>query len=281
MGYRIKTVSEMIHVPRNTLLAWERRYQVVSPARQDNGYREYSEADVTRLREVKRLIDEGYKVSEAISMLQVRDQQQRSRSNPPALQRDQRDLLDALLRYDRATADNIARRLHAISFRQQIDAVYFPMLRTVGEGWCNGEISIAQEHYVSAYCRERLVAMLLSLECGPQNGPLVICAGYPTEQHDLSLVALSVMLAMRGKRILFLGANVPANELERLIREQQPSMTCVSVMMPRPVDELRAFAETIGAAATSRVIIGGRGLPAPSALPDISNVEWHQDMNFT
>lgn len=280
MGYRIKTVSEMLHVPRNTLLAWERRYQVVSPARQDNGYREYSEADVTRLREVKRLIDEGYKVSEAISMLKVRDQQQAPPS-PPALESAQRELLEALIRFDRAAADEIARRLHAVSFRQQIDTVYFPMLRHVGEGWSNGDISIAQEHYVSAYCRERMVAMLLSLECGPQNGPLVICAGYPTEQHDLSLIALSVLLAMRGKRILFLGANVPAEELQRLVREQNPSMTCVSVMMPRPVDELRAFAETIGSVATGRVVIGGRGLPPASALPKIPQVEWHADMNFT
>lgn len=279
MGYRIKTVADMLRIPRNTLLAWERRYKVVSPARQDNGYREYSEADVTRLREVKRLIEEGYKVSEAISMLQIRTPPDVQGDDLPTLQRIQRELLDALLRYDRSGADLVARRMNAISFRQQIDMVFFPMLREVGEGWCNGEISIAQEHYVSAYCRERLVAMLLSLECGPRNGPLVICAGFPGERHDLSLIALSVYLAMRGKRILFLGADVPQEELRKLIIQQSPELTCVSTLVPRSVEELRTFVSALSEPGIGRVILGGSGLPPSHTLPRIPGVEWHHSFD--
>ena len=280
MGYRIKTVSEMLRVPRNTLLAWERRYQVVSPARQDNGYREYSESDVTRLREVKRLIDDGYKVSEAISMLRVREQRtHRQQAAQPILQSVCDELLSALLRYDRATADEITRRMHAISFRQQIESIYFPMLRAVGEGWCSGDVSIAQEHYVSAFCRERMLAMLLSLECGPLHGPLVICAGFPGERHDLSLVALAVLLAMRGKRILFLGADVPLEELQRLNGEKAPEMTCISVMMPRPVSEIASFAAGLSGSSAGRVVIGGRGLPPAGVLPVLPSVEWHHTMD--
>lgn len=69
MGYRIKTVSSLTGVPRSTLLAWERRYGVVEPSRQDNGYREYSDADVACLQALKGLLDDGYKVSEAISLI--------------------------------------------------------------------------------------------------------------------------------------------------------------------------------------------------------------------
>jgi DNA-binding transcriptional MerR regulator len=280
MGYRIKTVSEMLHIPRNTLLAWERRYQVVCPARQENGYREYSESDVTRLRDVKRLIDEGYKVSEAISMLQVRDRRPApARDELPTLKRIQIELLESLLRFDRANADEVLQRTNAVSFRQQIEAVFFPMLREVGEGWCNGEVSIAQEHYISAYCRERMVAMLLSLECGPRYGPLVICAGFPGERHDLSLIALSVLLAMRGKRILFLGADVPCEDLQVLVKQQNPDMTCVSTMMPRTPEQLRKFATGLSSAGKGRVVLGGRGLPPKGDLPIIPNVEWHHSMD--
>lgn len=69
MGYRIKTVSEMTGIQRATLLAWERRYRLVSPTRHSNGYREYSEQDLARLLALKRLLDRGYKVSEAISLM--------------------------------------------------------------------------------------------------------------------------------------------------------------------------------------------------------------------
>ncbi|MEL6343407.1 MAG: MerR family transcriptional regulator [Myxococcota bacterium] len=278
MGYRIKTVSDMLGVPRNTLLAWERRYSLVTPARQSNGYREYSEADVTKLREVKRLIDEGHKVSEAISMLQISAQRAALRDvDQPVLSHISEQLMSALLTYDRTMADRLVQRLSAVSYRQQIEDVYFPMLRAVGEGWCNGEISITQEHYISGFCREQLVAMLLSMECGPRHGPLAVCAGYPGERHDMGLLALAVLLALRGKRILFLGADVPLEELCTLVAEQNPEMTCVSVMMPHNPDELASFARRLNEVSPNRVVIGGRGLPAD--LPKIMGVEWHRTMD--
>jgi len=75
MGYRIKTVSELTGVPRNTLLAWERRYGLVTPSRQDNGYREYSDRDVACLQSVKQLMDQGFKVSEAVDHIKMIQQQ--------------------------------------------------------------------------------------------------------------------------------------------------------------------------------------------------------------
>jgi DNA-binding transcriptional MerR regulator len=70
MGYRIKTIAELTGISRATLLAWERRYSIVEPSRQDNGYREYSDNDLACLQSVKLLMDKGYKVSEAISLIQ-------------------------------------------------------------------------------------------------------------------------------------------------------------------------------------------------------------------
>ena len=69
MAYRIKTVARLTGIPRNTLLAWERRYDLVEPTRASNGYREYSDQDVAMLTTVRRLLDEGYKISEAVSLV--------------------------------------------------------------------------------------------------------------------------------------------------------------------------------------------------------------------
>lgn len=69
MTYRIKTVSRLTGIPRNTLLAWERRYDLIEPARSDNGYREYSDVEVATLTSVKELIDQGYRISEAVELV--------------------------------------------------------------------------------------------------------------------------------------------------------------------------------------------------------------------
>ncbi|MCK6523120.1 MerR family transcriptional regulator [Myxococcota bacterium] len=87
MGYRIKTVAELTGISRATLLAWERRYCIVEPSRQDNGYREYSDNDLACLQSVKLLMDKGYKVSEAISLIQEAQKtvQSQTRNSSPGV----------------------------------------------------------------------------------------------------------------------------------------------------------------------------------------------------
>ena len=76
MKFQIKTVARMTGIPRNTLLAWERRYAVVEPARAPNGYRLYTESDVDQLRTIKTLTTNGFKVSEALDLIRSGDSQQ-------------------------------------------------------------------------------------------------------------------------------------------------------------------------------------------------------------
>ena len=54
MAYQIKDVADLTGIPRNTLIAWERRYDVVKPVRAENGYRYYSDEDLKTLLRVKR-----------------------------------------------------------------------------------------------------------------------------------------------------------------------------------------------------------------------------------
>ena len=63
-GYRIKTVSRMAGMSPELLRAWERRHGVVTPQRTTGGYREYSEAEVERLRLLALLASRGYSIGE-------------------------------------------------------------------------------------------------------------------------------------------------------------------------------------------------------------------------
>ncbi len=279
MGYRIKTVAEFTGIPRNTLLAWERRYEVVKPERQSNGYREYSDDDVNVLVEVKRLVDDGHKVSEAISLLRKKKESAQvgatsEQLGPRPVLRELREQLFArLVRYDRAGADRLTHRLRAYPFQQLINELYFPILTKVGDGWEHGRISITQEHYVSQFVREQLVTMLLAVESGPPGGPAVICAGFPADPHDLAILGLAVQLAMQGRRVTLLGANVPTEDICNLVRARRPDMVCISVIQPREVEQVVPYAEALrkAAPAACRVVIGGSGLP--HHLPEISGVE--------
>jgi DNA-binding transcriptional MerR regulator len=278
MGYRIKTVSELLSVPRNTLLAWERRYGLVEPSRLDNGYREYSDRDVETLRALKQLVDSGYKVGEAVSLLQERrDAVSRAQLAEPhdTLAGLRTALKDALLRFDRAQAVQLADSLATRPYTDRLHRVYFPVLREIGEEWAAGRATVSQEHYVSGFARERMMGMLMALGSGPPEGPIAVCAGFPGDRHELGLMGIAIELALRGHRIVWLGADVPLSELQALATERRPALVCVSAIQPRAVEAILAFARELRASLprTTRVAIGGGAVDAASMLP-VDGVIW-------
>jgi len=271
MGYRIKTISDLLGIPRNTLLAWERRYSIVKPVRQPNGYREYSDADLSRLKAVKHFLDLGHRISEAISLSE-------NMPTDPLAAQDVEDpvelrveLLEMLIQLDRAGADRRLRKVAGMSFARRIDTIFTPILRQTGDLWEAGKLTVAQEHYISSFCRAHLTAMLLSLEHGPENGPVVVCASWSEDQHDLALLSVAIKLALRGFHIVFLGARTPRADLITLCQQRPPSKICLSVTVPITADELVVAATELTGLGCP-VVIGGQGLPA--ALPVIDGVRW-------
>tara|TARA_R110002096_G_scaffold5175_14_gene24232 strand:- start:2102 stop:3097 length:996 start_codon:yes stop_codon:yes gene_type:complete len=66
--FKIGAVSRITQIPVDTLRAWERRYQVVSPQRTGSAARLYSSDDVERLKLIKRLIGSGHAISSVANL---------------------------------------------------------------------------------------------------------------------------------------------------------------------------------------------------------------------
>ena len=263
MSYRIKSVATLTGIAATTLRAWERRYDLVSPRRTDSGYRVYSEEDVATLTQVKALVDRGYKVGEAIEMVR--------RGTPPLPPADiaseelssiGEELLGRLLEMDRSGAMQIYDRLAALPYDRQLDEVLLPMLREVGERWHRGDATVAQEHFTSVFARGRLVGMLESLSDGGRRGREVVCAGMPGEVHEMGLMSAAIHLAMRGWRVVYLGMDVPLDDLRGVVRSREPQLLCSSVMLRRPADECLEMARTLREMSPhgTLVVLGGAGL---------------------
>jgi len=64
--YTIKVVSERTGVKPVTLRAWERRYDLIDPDRQDNNYRLYSERDIEIIRWIAHRLENDLTISNAV-----------------------------------------------------------------------------------------------------------------------------------------------------------------------------------------------------------------------
>jgi DNA-binding transcriptional MerR regulator len=269
MGYRVKTVSAMTGIPRGTLLAWERRYDILEPDRSPSGYREYSDADVAVFKRMKTLVDEGYSASEAVGIIKA--DAAAGSSQPPEVRAalyDAGDVVEAILRalldFDRAAADRLVPRLGQVAFTVAIDDVFLPVLDRLGQRWERGEITIAQEHYVSGFCREHLLAMYHGLAGGPAKGITVACATPPGERHELGLLVLALRLALAGHRAIWLGADLPVPDLCAYLALHQPRFVCLSFTRVVSKDTVVNFARAVraGAPPATEIVLGGSGLAA-------------------
>jgi hypothetical protein len=203
-------------------------------------------------------VDTGHPVSEAIALTRPVDAPVNDDRVQDGGLRDR--LLAGLVRWDRTAVDRLAPELSVLPFARALDDVYLPILRTVGDEWAAGRISVAQEHYASAWVREQMLAMFHALGSGPQSGPRVVCAMAPGELHELGLLAVSIKLALQGFRVIWLGADLPIDDLVEAVRDARPRLVCLSVMMPTATDVVLSHGRRISAASEDAIVaVGGAG----------------------
>jgi DNA-binding transcriptional MerR regulator len=293
--YRIRTVAEMTGIPRNTLIAWERRYGVVRPTRHENGYRSYSDDDVSRLLRIKNAQAAGLKLSEAVALLEAREasaaqtyltvpvvQPQPLPTAEQLLARLKDDLVHCLIQYDKEGANRIIAQLAPLPFSQRLAAVYFPALRDIGDRWERGDISVVQEHYGSSVLRAHFASLPVNVGPSSSRAPHAACTTFPEDLHELSALALSIQLSLDGHRVSYLGPNLPAREVAKFVRQLAPRLVCVPVVLPVSAEALQSYADVVAPSLppAGLLVIGGRSVAGltVSHHPNVSlRTEWGVD----
>src|SRR2546421_3621117 len=73
--FNTKAVVQQTGITAPTLRAWERRYTILSPERGQNDYRLYSERDIAIIRWLKKRLDAGMAISQAIALFRHLEQE--------------------------------------------------------------------------------------------------------------------------------------------------------------------------------------------------------------
>ncbi len=246
--YRIAVVAELTGVPEPTLRAWERRYEIPTPRRTSSGYRLYGEREVDQVRRMRALCESGISAAEAAKIVARERRSPAPRRDDDAFGSATKALLDAVSRFDELALEREARRLTFLGPAiPVIDGVIVPTLRTVGELWERGELSIAQEHLVA----QRLGTVLRDfLRLAPGGERAVVVGCFADEQHELGALSIAVRLATWGFRPAFLGARTPADAIGRAVRAIAPAAVFLSANLAPERERARelvgAYAAAIG-----------------------------------
>lgn len=236
--YPIRAVARLTGLPLDTLRAWERRYRAVEPTRGPRG-RLYSESHVHRLRRLRELVERGHAIGQ-VAGLSDADLQKllatdrgsipaRGGKSSQASEEMITSLVDSIERFDYAAADRELSRLAVLlAPRDLIYRVALPLMRRVGENWHQGTLSVAQEHMTSALLRN-LLGGLLRLYSEGVPAARILFATPAGEHHDFGLLTAAMLAASRGIGVIYLGPNLPAEEIARAVRQVTPTAVLIGV----------------------------------------------------
>jgi len=229
--YSVTAASRMSGVPPETLRAWERRYEVVQPHRDDRGRRVYAVEDVERLRMLRRGTDLGHPISRLVALDEnelrhIGAQCPASEEQAPGSALVTR-LLDAVSRYRSDECDEIlGRAATLLPPVELLDDVLSPAMRGTREAWHRGEITTAQERLLCTSAR-RTFAALIATYRRRADGPVIVLATLPGEHQDIGLMVTALLAATRGCDCIDLGADVSVGDIVAAV--QATGARCVSL----------------------------------------------------
>jgi methanogenic corrinoid protein MtbC1 len=265
---RIGQLSAASGVDSATLRSWEARYGVPASERTSGGQRRYPVSEIDRVAAMVRLIQAGYRASEAARAVAEVGLVPRTQSPGPAVP-GANDLLDALVRGDLEALHMLDVMAAGSRIEDVIAKIASPVMHRVGELWAEGTIDVAQEHAASALVGAWLGAQAMSVPPPLQAG-LVITAAPAGERHELGLVMFGVYLRRQGIRVLHLGADVPVIDLAAAAAARAAEVVCLSVSTNMARDGyIDAVMRLTGLEMPPRICVGGPWKPPPVPRADI------------
>ncbi len=237
--FNLKAVLNETGVKAELLRAWERRYRVPAPQRTSGGHRLYSDYDIALIKWLRARQSEGMSISSAVELWREFSESGRdplldspsetsSTEVRPVETAGQIDLLrqnwlNACMAFDSLTAGTVMDLAFSI---YPVETVCSDLLQgglsEIGELWYQGKVTVQQEHFASNLAIRR-IETLIAASPNPTRSQTILLACPAGEWHTFPALLLNLFLRRKGFDVVYLGANMPLENLEQTAAVVRPS----------------------------------------------------------
>jgi MerR family transcriptional regulator, light-induced transcriptional regulator len=224
-AFTIKDLENLTGVKAHTIRIWEQRYGFLKPQRTDTNIRFYNNHELKTILNIALLNKYGYKIShiDKMSEIEVREkiltlgnaQAHQERIINELIQ----DMIDMNLDCFEDTLDNY---IGSRGIEKAINQIIFPFLERIGVLWLTDHINPAQEHLVSNIIRQKLIVGTENINTHLHINKCVLLFLPEGEYHELGLLYIQYLLKSRGISTLYLGANLPLEDVEYVVQLKKP-----------------------------------------------------------
>lgn len=234
--FSISDLEQLSGIKAHTIRMWEQRYGLLRPVRTATNIRTYCDDDLRRLLNVSTLCGRGQRISQVARLTdaEIKTAVLACCDDAHDFHRQVNALLAAMLSFDEQRLNELlcsaAKRL---GFEKMMMLVAYPLLQRIGLMWLAGTVHPAQEHLVANLLRQKVLAATDALPCVPATARRWVLFLPADELHEIALIFMNYVLRARGQHTLYLGQNLPIEELGSVCKAYQPD-ALVTVLTSQP-----------------------------------------------
>jgi len=230
--FTIRDMEVLSGVKAHTIRVWEQRFHMFEPKRTPGNIRYYDESDLRKLLNLSFLSQQGFKVSVLARMNQeelsrrVVDLSLTCTGNESRIQ----SLTMCMLQLDEVGFTQLlSAYIRESGLEKVMLDIVFPFFRAIGFMWQTGTITPAHEHFITHLIRQKLIVTIDEQQVATRPNPRRYLLYLPEgEFHELGLLFAHYAIRSRGHNTIYLGANVPYNDLRTVYATYKPdSILCI------------------------------------------------------
>jgi DNA-binding transcriptional MerR regulator len=262
--YSIKDLEQLSGIKAHTIRIWEVRYGLLKPSRTDTNIRYYDDEQLKRLLNISFLIKNGLKVSKISSMdskelhdnlASFYDGQENDQSTDDKIN----NLVVAMIELNEDLFETVfSSAVHHLGFENAVTKVVYPFLDKVGMLWTMGNIQPAQEHFISNLIRQKIIVAIdkQSISKKPISKFLLFLP--EGEMHEIGLLLANYMIRKKGNQTIYLGQNVPLEDVLQVCDSYAPDYIFTYITTPRIEDDLKSFFDKLAnSVKKGKVLVSG------------------------
>lgn len=239
-NFSIRDLENISGIKAHTIRIWEKRYNLLSPERSKTNIRYYSHQNLQKLLNIVLLNNNNYKISKISKMsdehinITARDLALNTTINDDAIN----SLKLSMFKFDKVSFNTTYNKLlEKKNFREIFNEVFIPFLEHLGLLWQTETILPVHEHFISNLITQKIQINTDELKYTKISSDNVFILFLPANEiHELGLLYLNYELVLRGHRTIYLGQNLPLNNLN-IFFDIHDKITFVASMTVRPYDD--------------------------------------------
>lgn len=269
----IKAVTVLTGLSDHVLRVWEKRYTAVTPERSATNRRLYSDADVTRLQNLAKLIENGYSIGQIASLGDAELHELLtsvvSVAEVGRIYSDSDHIQDLIKRAIQSVHDfnqdelekTLDRANNALGYVGLLEFVIMPLMQQIGTAWSSGELTSAGEHAATSFIKEYLSRSVRSFAV-EENAPTLLATTPAGQLHELGAFIGACIARKNGWHVVYLGPSLPADEIAGTAKQCKASAVMLSIVYPLDDPRLGAELERLNKQLPDdvRILVGGTQL---------------------